>query len=125
MTSGQRTVYGLDDPLVVELGRFLARAPLSDGRTTSGLASPTTELLAQAVLNYLAGMVWSEADGAWLDRAEWESLPDVGDVAVEVVAEGADGPVVRMTQRSSGISALGLSHDEAWRELRRKVSSGG
>lgn len=117
--------YMVDDPVVVGLARFLSRAALTDGRTTTGLVSPTTDLLAQAVVNFLAGLVWSADDGKWIDRATWESLPDLGDVAVEVVGSGVDGDIVRMTQRSTGVSALGMTHAEAWAELRRKVVSGG
>lgn len=110
--------YGLDDPTVRALARFLESAPLADGRTTTGLCSPTTDLLAQAVANWSVGLVWSPHDGRFVDRAVWESTPDLGDVEVESLADGA---VVRLTQRSTGVSALGESHDEAWAELRRKA----
>lgn len=113
----ERTPHALDDPTVRSLARFLEAAPLSDGRTTSGLASPTTDLLAQAVINWSQGLVWQ--DGHWIERSTWESTPDLGDIEVEQIA---DGQVVRITQRSTGISALGESHDEAWAELKRKVT---
>ena len=111
--------YQLDDPTVQALGRFLHAAPLSDGRTTSGLASPTTELLAQAVLNWAQGLVW---DDAWIERAVFEKTPDLGEVEIESLA---DGRVVKMVQRSTGISALGESHDQAWSELKRKARTDG
>ena len=115
-----RTPHAVDDPTVKALARFLEAAPLADGRTTSGLASPTTDLLAQAIVNWTVGLVWQ--DGHWIERSTWESTPDLGDIEIEPIA---DGQVVRMTQRSTGISALGETHDEAWAELRRKVQNNG
>ena len=115
-----RTPHAVDDPTVKALARFLEAAPLADGRTTSGLASPTTDLLAQAIVNWTVGLVWQ--DGHWIERSTWESTPDLGDIEIEQIA---DGQVVRITQRSTGISALGESHDEAWAELRRKAQNNG
>ena len=116
----ERKPYAVDDPTVRSLARFLEAAPLSDGRTTSGLASPTTDLLAQAIVNWSQGLVWS--DGHWIERATYESTPDLGDIEIENIA---DGQVIRMTQRSTGISVLGETHDHAWAELRQKVQSNG
>lgn len=110
------TAYEMDDPTVVALARFLEAAPLSNGTTTSGLGSEMAVLLAQAVVNWTAGLVWQ--DGQWIARAVFESLPDVGDVEIETLADGA---VVKMRHRTTGVTALGESHDEAWHELRRKV----
>lgn len=120
--SGERTPYELDDPTVTRLARFLSAAPLADGRTTTGLTSPTVDLLAQAVLNWIQGLVWSQDDADWIARAEFERLPDVGEVEVEEIA---GGEVVRMTHRASGLSALGQTHNEAWAELRWKVRANG
>ena len=114
----KRTPHAVDDPTVKALARFLEAAPLSDGRTTSGLASPTTDLLAQAVINWAQGLVFQ--DGHWIERATWESTPDLGDIEIENIA---DGQVVRMTHRSTGITALGETHDECWAELKRKVQT--
>lgn len=111
-----RQPYAVDDPTVRGLARFLEAAPLSDGRTTSGLGSPTTDLLAQSICNFSQGLVFQ--DGQWVEKSTWESTPDFGDIEVENIA---DGQVVRITHRSTGISALGETHDEAWAELRRKV----
>lgn len=115
----ERTPYSLNDPTVQALGKFLQAAPLSDGRTTTGLTSPTTELLAQSIVNWNQGLIFSE--DRWIDKAIFDSLPDVGDVEIENLA---DGQVVKMTQRSTGISALGESHDDAWTELKRKARNG-
>ena len=115
----ERTPYSLNDPTVQALGKFLQSAPLADGRTTTGLTSPTTELLAQSVLNWAQGLIFSE--DRWIDRATFDALPDVGDVEIEQLA---DGQVIKMTQRSTGLSALGESHDEAWNELRKKALNG-
>lgn len=114
--SEQRVAYLIDDPTVVALGRFLQAAPLANGTTTSGLGEEMAALLAQAVVNWTQGLVWH--DGRWVDRAAFESLPDVGDVEIEALGGGA---VVKMTHRATGVSALGESHDEAWAELQRKV----
>lgn len=108
--------YELDDPTVVALGRFLQAAPLSNGTTTGGLSGEMAALLAQAVANWAQGLVWQ--DGQWMPRAEFESLPDVGEVEIEKLA---DGQVVKMTHRTTGITALGESHDQAYTELKRKV----
>lgn len=116
----ERTPYQLNDPTVQALGKFLQAAPLADGRTTSGLTSPTTELLAQAVANWSQGLIWSE--DRWIDKAVFDSLPDVGDVEIE---ELADGQVIKMTQRSTGVSALGESHNEAWQALREQAAQHG
>lgn len=111
-----RAAYALDDPTVEQLGRFLQAAPLSNGVTTSGLGADMARLLAQAVVNWAQGLVFS--DGKWIERATFESLPDVGEVEIE---ELAGGQVVKMTHRATGITALGESHDQAWAELKRKV----
>lgn len=118
----ERVPYELDDPVVARLARFLSATPLADGRTTTGLTSPTTDLLAQSVLNWLRGLVWDHELRKWIDRAVFERLPDVGDVEVEQIA---GGEVVRMTHRTTGVSALGMTPDEAWAELRRKVRENG
>lgn len=109
--------YALDDPLVQSLATFLGRVPMSNGQTAAGLTPPTTTHLSQSILNWLSGLVWQ--DDAWIERAKWERTPDLGDVEIEEIADGA---VIKMTQRSTGISALGESHDQAWYELRRKAS---
>lgn len=111
-----RSVYALDDPTVVALGRFLQAAPLANGTTTSGLGPEVAAFLAQAVCNWARGLVFS--DGQWIERATFESLPDVGDVEIESLA---DGQVVKMTHRATGVTALGESHEQSWQELKRKV----
>lgn len=113
-------MYELDDPTVQELARFLQAAPLANGTTTSGLGAETAALLAQAIVNWTVGLVYS--DGRWIARADFESLPDVGDVEIESLADGA---VVKMRHRATGVTALGESHDEAWKELKAKVVDGG
>lgn len=112
----KRAAYAVDDPTVTALGRFLQAAPLSNGTTTTGLGPDLATLLAQAVVNWSQGLVWS--DGEWIERATYELLPDVGEVEIEHLA---DGQVVKMTHRGTGVSALGESHEQAWAELKRKV----
>ena len=111
-----RVHYEIDDPTVQDLARFLQAAPLSNGTTTSGLGSDIAVLLAQSICSWTRGLVFS--DGQWIERSTFESLPDVGDVEIEQIA---DGQVVKMTHRSTGITALGGSHDESWMELKRRV----
>lgn len=113
-------VYEVDDPTVQDLARFLQAAPLANGTTTSGLGEELSGLLAQAICNYTAGVVFS--DGQWIQRSTFESLPDVGEVEIELLADGA---VVKMRHRITGVTALGESHDQAWQELKRKVVDGG
>lgn len=116
-----RVPYSLDDPTVSRLARFLERVPVSSGMVFQGLSSPTSDLLAQAVCNWTRGLVFQ--DGDWVEASVWDTTPDLGDVEIESLA---DGQVIKMTQRSTGISALGETHDQAWAELRRKaVSSNG
>lgn len=112
----KRDAYRLDDPTVQDLGRFLEAAPLANGTTTTGLGPEMAALLAQAVANWSRGLVWSGNE--WIERATYEQLPEVGDVEVETLA---DGQVVKMRHRATGITALGESHDQAWAELKKKV----
>ena len=112
----KRAAYALDDPTVQDLGRFLQSAPLSNGTTTTGLGADIATLLAQAVVNWSQGLVFQ--DGAWIERAVYERLPELGEVEIETLA---DGEVVKMRHRATGVTALGETHDEAWSELKRKV----
>ena len=48
--------------------------------------------------------------------------PEAGDVLVESLAEGA---VVKMTHRPTGLVALGEGVQETWNDLRRKVKDHG
>lgn len=112
----KRAAYAVDDPTVTALGRFLQAAPLSNGTTTTGLGAELSTLLAQAVVNWSQGLVWS--DSQWIERATYELLPDLGEVEIETLA---DGQIVKMRHRATGITALGESHDQAWQELKRKV----
>lgn len=115
-----RSPYSIDDPTVASLAQFLERVPVSNGQVFQGLSAPISYLLAQAVCNWTLGLVFQ--DGDWVERSVWETTPDLGDVEIEELGGGA---VVKMTQRSSGVSALGETHNEAWAELRKKVAPSG
>lgn len=112
-----RDPYSIDDPTVAQLARFLERVPVSNGQVFQGLSTPITSMLAQAIANWTRGLVFQE--GEWIDRVQWEATPDLGDVEIEELGGGA---AYKMTQRSTGVYALGETHGEAWAELRRKVA---
>lgn len=108
--------YELHDDNVVELGRFMQSARLSNG-TIAGVPAGMSELLAQAVLNWFANRVFD--DGVWVTRSDIESDPDFGEV--EVTEYGEDGEVVKLRHRTTGVVALGTSKPEAWKQLKSKV----
>ena len=112
-------VYTLEDPTVLELGRFLRRARLSNG-TEATIPAGMSELLAQAVVNWSANWVFD--DGKWVTRADIEADPDFGDVEVTIIG---DDEVVKLRHRVTGIVALAESKRDAWRELRAKVRAAG
>lgn len=107
--------YELEDPNVLELGRFLRRCRLSNG-TEAGIPAGMSELIAQAVLNWFANTVYD--DGQWVTRADIDADPDFGEVEVTVLG---DDEVVKLRHRETGVIALGLTKPDAWRELRTKV----
>lgn len=111
--------YALTDPTVQRLAKFLSKTPLSNGHLAP-ILDPMNGLLAQAICNYTQGLVWDvDADG-WVSLGEWQADPEFGDVLIETVTEEG---VTRMTHRVTGMSALGESPDDAWRQLRTKVRS--
>lgn len=109
--------YPVDDPTVIRLGKFLEKAPLSNGQMAP-IPHPLSQLVAQAICNWTAGFVWSQENGDYIASGDWEKVPDLGDVQVEVIG---GGPVTRLTHRVTGISALGETADDAWKQLREKV----
>lgn len=112
--------YAVDDPTVVRMGKFLAGAPLSNGQLAN-IPHPLSQLVAQAVCNWTAGFVWEAERQDWGTVGDWEATPDLGDVQVEPI----DGQVTRMIHRTTGLSVLGETPDEAWKLLREKVKSHG
>ncbi|MCF8605163.1 hypothetical protein L5I01_17555 [Gordonia sp. HY442] len=113
--------YGLDDPTVVRLGKFLQNAPLTNG-TPAQIPAGISELLAQAITNYTIGLAWSQENQDWVELGKWEAMPDLGDVQVEEIG---GGEAVRMIHRTTGLSVLGENYDEAWKALREKVAAHG
>ena len=113
--------YAIDDPTVVRLGKFLRNAPLTNG-TPAQIPAGIAELVAQAVCNYTANLVWDNEAQGYVELQKWESLPELDDVAIETVG---DNEAVRMIHRSTGLSVLGENYDEAWKQLREKVAAHG
>lgn len=110
------TAYALDDPTVTRLGKFLARTPLSNGQFAP-IPDPLCHLVAQAVANFSLGLAWDNDRSEWIAIGDWESTPDLGEVQVDTVAD----QVTRITHRTTVMSALGESPEDAWSQLRRKV----
>ena len=111
--------YTLDDPTVVRLGKFLRNCPLSNG-TPAQIPPQISELLAQAVCNYTAGLVWDNDARGYVDLQKWEDSPELGEVAIEIIG---DNEAVRMIHRTTGLTVLGETYDEAWKQLREKVAA--
>ncbi|GAC71044.1 hypothetical protein [Gordonia soli] len=120
MTEEKPKAYALDDPTVVRLGAFLRNTPLTNGQFAP-IPDPLSEYVAQAVVNYTQGLVWSGETEQYIALGDWESTPDMGDVQVENIS----GEVTRIVHRTTGISALGETPDEAWKLLREKVKANG
>lgn len=107
--------FTLEDETVVELGRFLRAAPASNG-TVIGIPGGQSELVAEAVLNWLHNAVFE--GGEWITRADLENTPDFGDVEVTVLG---DDEAVKLRHRETGIIALELDKPTAWATLKQKV----
>lgn len=107
------------DDRIADMAKFLERARLRPG-TVTDMAPPVAELLAEAVVHWLDGRVWSDGDFRPIEGLETD--PDVGDIVVEQLG---DSGVVKITHRSTGVTALGETAPEAWDELKRKVADHG
>jgi hypothetical protein len=107
--------FAIDDPSVVELGRFLQAAPLSNG-AVANIPGGQSELLAQSVLNWFHNAVYE--GGQWITRADLEATPEFGDVEVTILG---DDEAVKLRHRETGIVALELTREEAWSALKDKV----
>ncbi|WP_458681961.1 hypothetical protein [Prescottella equi] len=108
-------VFELDDPMVADLGQFLLSAPLSDG-TRTRIPAGQSELVAQAILNWVNGLVYD--DGEWAPRARFEVIQDFGEVEITTLS---DGEAVKLRHLPTGVVALGADAPEAWKQLRIKV----
>ncbi|EGD24644.1 hypothetical protein [Prescottella equi] len=113
--SDRADVFELDDPLVADLSNFLLSAPLSDG-TRTRMYPGNVELVSQAVLNWLNGLVYD--GGEWVPRAQIEVIPDFGEVETTTLS---DGEAVKMRHLPTGVVAIGVDAHEAWKQLRCKV----
>ncbi|MFI2216515.1 hypothetical protein ACH47B_06480 [Rhodococcus sp. NPDC019627] len=112
----QAAVYfTLEDETVVELGKFLRSAPLSNGGVAT-VPAGQSELLAQAALNWLQNAVFE--GGEWITRAELDYTPEFGDVEVTILG---DDEAVKLRHRETGIIALELDRPAAWATLKQKV----
>lgn len=103
------------EPKIKALGGFLTSAALRNG-TTARMDPGIADLLAEAIVRWQDGDVWEA--GRWTPRGEVMPTPDAGDVLVESLAEGL---VVKMTHRPTGLVSLGEDVQETWNDLRRKV----
>lgn len=107
--------FTLDDETVVEMGRFLRAAHLSNG-SVAQIPAGQSELIAQACLNWLHNAVYE--GGEWITRADLESTPEFGDVEVTILG---DEEAVKLRHRRTGVVALELTKPEAWASLKQKV----
>ncbi|MGO1827361.1 MAG: hypothetical protein ACTH0J_10570 [Corynebacterium variabile] len=107
------------EPKIKALGGFLTSAALRNG-TTARMDPGVADLLAEAIIRWQDGDVWEA--GRWTPRGEVMPTPDAGDVLVESLAEGL---VVKMTHRPTGLVSLGEDVQETWNDLRRKVKDHG
>lgn len=107
------------EPKIKALGGFLTAASLPNG-TTARMDPGVAGMLAEAIVRWQDGDVWEA--GRWVPRGEVMPTPEAGDVLVESLAEGS---VVKMTHRPTGLVALGENVQETWNDLRRKVKDHG
>lgn len=117
MAKGDRAsvFFTLEDETVVELGKFLRAAPLSNGAVAT-VPAGQSELLAQAALNWLQNAVYE--GGEWITRAELDYTPEFGEVEVTILG---DDEAVKLRHRETGIIVLELDKPEAWASLKRRV----
>lgn len=116
---GDSGVTGARADRVVSLGVFLRSAALSNG-TRASIPDDIAGLLAEAVVHWEDGLVWSAS--GWVPLGETELDPDLGEVQVVTLGGGA---VVKMTHIPTGCTALGEDSTSAWAELKRKVRDHG
>ncbi|OZC62159.1 hypothetical protein CH267_01040 [Rhodococcus sp. 06-621-2] len=118
MTANIEPRYNRSDPAVIDLGKFLEAAPLSNSTVANlpGGQNGVTNLLAQAILNWQANIVFDQ--GEWVSRQDVENTPDFGEVEVRTI--GAE-EAFRLVHRETGIVALEETRDAAWRSLKQKV----
>ncbi|WP_047888532.1 hypothetical protein [Rhodococcus sp. ARP2] len=115
MTHPEPEAIPLSDPRVVQLGRFLQEAPVSNGGVAK-IPEGQSELLAQAVLNWQDNLIYD--GGQWLARAVVESSPEFGDV--EIKSLGND-EAFRLVHRPTGITVIEETRRGAWAALTTKV----
>lgn len=118
MTDKIEPKYNRGDPAVIDLGKFLEAAPLSNSTVANlpGGQNGVTNLLAQAILNWQANIVFDQ--GEWISRQDVESTPEWGEVEIRTI--GAE-EAFRLVHRETGIVALEETRDAAWRSLKQKV----
>lgn len=107
------------EPRIKALAGFLTAAKLPNG-TVARMDPGVAGLLAESIIRWQAGDVWDA--GKWIPRGEVMPTPEAGDVLVESLA---DGDVVKMTHRPTGLTVLGEDVQETWNDLRRKVKDHG
>lgn len=113
-----------DHPRVQMLARWLEHAQLANGQPCPLPEGGLTDLLAEAILNRLAGFVYDPSAIAATDgrRGKWVPV-DVSGVIdpIDIDVETLDAAAVRITHKPTGLVALDTSHDAAFALLKRKV----
>ena len=111
-------LYKTTDPVVLDLGKFLEAVPLSNGTVANlpGGQNGVTNVLAQAILNWQANIVYDQ--GEWVSRQDVENTPDFGEVEIRTIGQDE---AFRLMHRATGIVALEETRDMAWRSLKNKV----
>lgn len=109
--------YALKDTAVQELARFLQNTPLSNGGFAP-IPGAFTPYVAQAVLNYSINIAWDAQQMKYLPIREYQTMPGGHEVSYEELAPG----VHKLVHRETGLYAIDTSPEQAWTELRKKVS---
>ncbi|WP_411815479.1 hypothetical protein [Gordonia sp. SND2] len=106
------------------LARWLERAQLSNGQPCPLPQGGLTDLLAEAILNRLAGLVYDPTvpGGTGSNPGKWvpvdvSGIVDQADIHVETLDEHA----IRITHEPTGLVALETTYDGAYAVLKRKV----
>lgn len=105
----------LDDPRVVDLGKFLQESKLSNG-TVANIPGGVSELLAQAILHWQDNLVYDQGD--WVSRSDIENTPGFGEIEIRTIG---NEEAFRLCHRPTGIVALEETREAALRVLKSKV----
>ena len=112
-----------DHPQVQVLARWLERAQLSNGQPCPLPQGGLTDLLAEAILNRLHGLVFDpEAPGGKNGPGRWVPVDVSGQIdPIDIRVDTLDANAVRITHTPTGLVALETTYDGAYAVLKRKV----